>query len=179
MRRKSEDFATDDKEALDRSGRAWPKAPWHGRRARRPSFARKGRRQKHRCAVDRGGSCFAPKGFRLAVAHYNGATLWFPNAANARPKSSNGRARTWASHSARMANSSSPACRSRRCTVGGWRTASTCACRVIRRGFARSAGPQAGISGDVRRRAAHPMAVRRQGWSHGTQPKVVARSKPA
>jgi WD40 repeat protein len=27
------------------------------------------------------GLCFAPKGFRLAIAHYNGATLWFPNAA--------------------------------------------------------------------------------------------------
>ncbi len=26
-----------------------------------------------------GGLSFAPKGFRLAVAHYNGATLWFPN----------------------------------------------------------------------------------------------------
>ena len=25
------------------------------------------------------GITFAPKGFRLAVAHYNGATLWFPN----------------------------------------------------------------------------------------------------
>jgi len=25
------------------------------------------------------GLCFAPKGFRLATAHYNGATLWFPN----------------------------------------------------------------------------------------------------
>jgi hypothetical protein len=28
-----------------------------------------------------GALAFAPKGFRLAVAHYNGATLWFPNAA--------------------------------------------------------------------------------------------------
>jgi WD40 repeat protein len=28
-----------------------------------------------------GGLTFAPKGFRLAIAHYNGATLWFPNAA--------------------------------------------------------------------------------------------------
>ncbi len=28
-----------------------------------------------------GGLAFAPKGFRLAIAHYNGATLWFPNAA--------------------------------------------------------------------------------------------------
>jgi WD40 repeat protein len=28
-----------------------------------------------------GGIAFAPKGFRLAVAHYNGVSLWFPNAA--------------------------------------------------------------------------------------------------
>jgi WD40 repeat protein len=28
-----------------------------------------------------GGLTFAPKGFRLAIAHYNGASLWFPNAA--------------------------------------------------------------------------------------------------
>jgi WD40 repeat protein len=27
-----------------------------------------------------GGLAFAPKGFRLAIAHYNGATLWFPGA---------------------------------------------------------------------------------------------------
>ena len=26
-----------------------------------------------------GGLAFSPKGFRLAIAHYNGATLWFPN----------------------------------------------------------------------------------------------------
>ncbi|MCP8939725.1 WD40 repeat domain-containing protein [Alsobacter sp. SYSU M60028] len=26
------------------------------------------------------GLCFAPKGYRLAVSHYNGASLWFPNA---------------------------------------------------------------------------------------------------
>jgi WD40 repeat protein len=30
-----------------------------------------------------GALAFAPKGFRLAVAHYNGATLWFPNMAGA------------------------------------------------------------------------------------------------
>ncbi|HEY0439591.1 MAG TPA: WD40 repeat domain-containing protein [Xanthobacteraceae bacterium] len=30
-----------------------------------------------------GGLAFAPKGFRVAIAHYNGATLWFPNAAAA------------------------------------------------------------------------------------------------
>ena len=27
-----------------------------------------------------GGLAFAPKGFRLAIAHYNGVTLWYPNA---------------------------------------------------------------------------------------------------
>ena len=32
------------------------------------------------------GLAFAPKGLRLAVAHYNGATLWFPNAAGAKPE---------------------------------------------------------------------------------------------
>jgi WD40 repeat protein len=32
-----------------------------------------------------GGLTFLPKGFRLAIAHYNGATLWFPNAAGAQP----------------------------------------------------------------------------------------------
>jgi WD40 repeat protein len=33
-----------------------------------------------------GGLAFLPKGFRLAIAHYNGATLWFPNAAGAAPE---------------------------------------------------------------------------------------------
>ena len=33
-----------------------------------------------------GGLVFMPKGFRLAIAHYNGASLWFPNA-QARPES--------------------------------------------------------------------------------------------
>jgi WD40 repeat protein len=33
-----------------------------------------------------GGLAFLPKGFRLAIAHYNGASLWFPNAAQAVPE---------------------------------------------------------------------------------------------
>lgn len=33
-----------------------------------------------------GGLAFAPKGLRLAVAHYGGATLWFPNAPAAKPE---------------------------------------------------------------------------------------------
>ena len=32
------------------------------------------------------GLAFVPKGFRLAIAHYNGVTLWFPNAAGAAPQ---------------------------------------------------------------------------------------------
>jgi WD40 repeat protein len=32
-----------------------------------------------------GGLAFAPKGFRLAIAHYNGVTLWFPNTAASKP----------------------------------------------------------------------------------------------
>jgi WD40 repeat protein len=32
------------------------------------------------------GLCFTPKGLRLAIAHYNGASLWFPNAAAAPTK---------------------------------------------------------------------------------------------
>jgi WD40 repeat protein len=32
------------------------------------------------------GLAFAPKGFRLAIAHYNGATLWFPNAPGTAPQ---------------------------------------------------------------------------------------------
>jgi WD40 repeat protein len=33
-----------------------------------------------------GALAFAPKGLRLAIAHYNGASLWFPNAAKADPE---------------------------------------------------------------------------------------------
>jgi WD40 repeat protein len=32
------------------------------------------------------GLAFAPRGFRLAMAHYNGATLWFPNATGTPPE---------------------------------------------------------------------------------------------
>ena len=33
-----------------------------------------------------GGLAFFPKGFRLGIAHYNGASLWFPNASGATPE---------------------------------------------------------------------------------------------
>jgi WD40 repeat protein len=41
----------------------------------------KGELRQHELANTVAGLAFFPKGFRLAIAHYNGATLWFPNAA--------------------------------------------------------------------------------------------------
>jgi WD40 repeat protein len=43
--------------------------------------ARKGGPREWEAPSTVGGLAFAPKGFRLAVAHYNGVSLWFPNAA--------------------------------------------------------------------------------------------------
>ena len=45
----------------------------------------KGERQSLEAPSTVAGLAFAPKGFRLAVAHYNGVSLWFPNA-NAAPE---------------------------------------------------------------------------------------------
>ena len=39
----------------------------------------KGAEKSLEVASSVGGLAFAPKGFRLAIAHYNGATLWFPS----------------------------------------------------------------------------------------------------
>ena len=46
-----------------------------------------------------GGLAFAPKGFRLAIAHYNGVTMWFPNMAASKPEFLSGRDRISASAS--------------------------------------------------------------------------------
>jgi WD40 repeat protein len=40
----------------------------------------KGETRMHEFAWTAGGLAFAPKGLRLAVAHYQGVSLWFPNA---------------------------------------------------------------------------------------------------
>jgi WD40 repeat protein len=50
--------------------------------AAKQAFARtgKGAERMLEVASTVGGLAFVPKGFRLAVAHYNGAALWFPNA---------------------------------------------------------------------------------------------------
>jgi WD40 repeat protein len=48
--------------------------------------SRKGERRQFEAPSTVGGLAFAPKGRRLAIAHYNGVTLWFPNAAEAAPE---------------------------------------------------------------------------------------------
>jgi WD40 repeat protein len=49
--------------------------------AGKTAFVRSGRAEEKSFDVPStvGGLAFAPKGLRLAVAHYNGVTLWFPN----------------------------------------------------------------------------------------------------
>ena len=51
--------------------------------AGKTAFVRSGRGEEKSLDVSStvGGLAFAPKGLRLAVAHYNGVTLWFPNMA--------------------------------------------------------------------------------------------------
>jgi WD40 repeat protein len=50
--------------------------------AGKQAFARTAQRAEHALEVAStvGGLAFAPKGVRLAISHYNGVTLWFPNA---------------------------------------------------------------------------------------------------
>ncbi len=51
--------------------------------AGKTAFVRSGKKEEKSLDVPStvGGLAFAPKGLRLAVAHYNGVTLWFPNMA--------------------------------------------------------------------------------------------------
>jgi WD40 repeat protein len=51
--------------------------------AGKTAFVRSGKAEEKSLDVPStvGGLAFAPKGLRLAIAHYNGATLWFPNMA--------------------------------------------------------------------------------------------------
>jgi WD40 repeat protein len=51
--------------------------------AGKTAFVRSGKSQEKSFEAPStvGGLAFAPKGLRVAVAHYNGATLWFPNMA--------------------------------------------------------------------------------------------------
>src|ERR1035437_8941441 len=62
-----------------------PSSPAAGPREKPPPGPRRpgGRAEEKSLGVPAtvGGLAFAPKGLRLAVAHYNGVTLWFPNMA--------------------------------------------------------------------------------------------------
>jgi hypothetical protein len=78
-----------------------------------------------------GGLVFLPKGFRLALAHYNGATLWFPNAKEATPEFLEWKGRISAPPSARTAGFWSRRCKSQCFMAGGSPTASTCACPAM------------------------------------------------
>ena len=51
--------------------------------AGKTAFVRSGKDEEKSFEVPStvGGLAFAPKGLRLAIAHYNGVTLWFPNMA--------------------------------------------------------------------------------------------------
>lgn len=46
------------------------------------AFVKTGKREERELELtsSAGGLAFAPRGLRLAIAHYNGVTLWFPNA---------------------------------------------------------------------------------------------------
>ena len=67
--------------------RSGPTARSPGRPAR-PRMSRTGKGELRALELPStvAGLCFAPKGFRLAIAHYNGVTFWFPNAAGAKPE---------------------------------------------------------------------------------------------
>jgi WD40 repeat protein len=56
--------------------------------AGKQAFARTGKGGEHARDLPStvGGLAFAPKGFRLAAAHYHGVTLWYPNAREAEPE---------------------------------------------------------------------------------------------
>jgi WD40 repeat protein len=49
-------------------------------------LTKKGEERRFEAPSTVAGLAFAPKGFRLAIAHYNGATLWFPNAPGTAPQ---------------------------------------------------------------------------------------------
>src|SRR5262249_30871624 len=79
---KSETLATDEKRRWIDHVAAGPDGAiaWT---AGKTVFARagKGEVKSNDIPSSAGGLAFAPKGVRVAIAHYNGVSLWFPNAA--------------------------------------------------------------------------------------------------
>ncbi len=96
--------------------------------AGKTAFVRSGKAEEKSFEVPStvGGLAFAPKGIRLAIAHYNGVTLWFPTWPPM-PRCWNGPVRISAWCSRLITSSWSPRCTSRRCTAGDWRITGICA----------------------------------------------------
>ena len=114
-----------------------------------------------------GGLAFAPKGLRLAIAHYNGVTLWFPNMA------ANAEVLEWAgSHLGVMFSPDNKflVTAMHEPALHGWRLADTRHMRMTGypgrvRSLSWSAGGKA--TGDLRRRYRDHLAVRQQGRPDG------------
>ena len=74
-------LATDPNGAGSTMSPCTPTARWRGRPAR-PRFSAHARARRNPSTRHQpSAACAAPKGLRVAVAHYNGVTLWFPNMA--------------------------------------------------------------------------------------------------
>lgn len=120
-----------------------------------------------------GGLAFAPKGVRLAVAHYNGVTLWFPTWARSRVSGME-RLDLGVTFSADQPHFLSPRCMSRAARLAAGRFAShaddrvsgTGAFDVLERG--REIPRHLGLG------QRDPVAVCQQGWPDGKEPGMLA-----
>ncbi|MGX1295875.1 hypothetical protein AB7M75_005783 [Bradyrhizobium ottawaense] len=114
-----------------------------------------------------GGLAFAPKGLRLAIAHYNGATLWFPNMAGSAeflPWAGSHLGVTFSPDNKFLVTTMHEA------ALHGWRLADNRHMRMTGypgrvRSMSWSAGGQG--AGDLGCRHHHPVAVRQQGRPDG------------
>ena len=113
------------------------------------------------------GLAFAPKGFRAAIAHYNGVTLWFPNA-SAKPETLE-----WKGSHLGVAFSPDGkflVTTMQEPTLHGWRLADAKHMRMSgysARVRSLSWTADGDFLGHLGLRAADPLAVRRQGWADG------------
>ena len=131
-------------------------------------LTRKGEERTYEAPSTVAGLAFAPKGLRLAIAHYNGVTLWFPNAPGTAPQKLEWKG----SH---LAVTFSPDGRflvtaMQEPTLHGWRLADGQHMRMS--GYSarvRSLVLERGrrLPRHLGLRAAHPVAVRRQDRPHG------------
>ena len=137
--------------------------------AGKTAFVRSGKAEEKSLEVPStvGGLAFAPKGLRLAVAHYNGVTLWFPNMA-AKPEFLE-----WAgSHLGVVFSPDNKflVTAMHEPALHGWRLADNRHMRMTGYpGRVRSMSWSAGgkFAGDVGRRHRDPVAVRQQGRPDG------------